>query len=613
MTRHEAHTAGQALVARTRLLLAAQSKRDAAERAALETTLDRGAWGRLVTLFGLDPGEAALLSVATALALDPGLRPLVAAVAPDGDPLPTEALVRHLFGLPDAPVVRANARLRFWQLVREVPGSPGTPSGFLADPVVVDWMTGHLAIDADLAYLVRHHRAEVSLAGWPTEETARHLRAALDMGQPAVVLIEGLPGTGRADFAASLAARLGYGAVLHDRLDGSIGTRMRLERFALFAQAALIGPLPEIWPDGLPPAPLHLVPCDGPQEPAGPRNAITLRVRLPKPTVQEQQSVWQAAGGTRGAWADPLAFARLRDIRDLARMGHDTPGETTKAFAALCRARMGDVGQPVTPVYDWDDLVVPETLATGLRSFAREARHRAHALERPETRRIFRAAAGLSAMFAGPPGVGKSMAAQVIAGDLGVPLLRVDLGAVSSKYVGETAKNLTEAFREARNAAAVLFFDEADALFAKRTEATDATGRYANADTGHLLQLLEGHDGVVILSTNRRGAIDPAFIRRLRHVFEFRRAEAAEREDIWLRLLAAIEADVEGLRGRIAALAQTADISPSQIKSAILTARYAALDADGAIDGAMLEAAVALEYAKEGRTSERTTLRRAGR
>ena len=608
MTARGAHTAGQLLVGRTRVLLEKQAAARS-DTSAFDTALADGAWSRLVTLFGLDAGEAALLSVAVAQALDPSLGPLIAEVQGGYGTAPTESLIRRLFDLPDRPVVRSNARLRFWRLVRETVPAPGEGPGYAADPVIADWMTGHLGIDADLSYFVRYHAGGIDLADWPAETFARRIAAVLGKGQAVAVRLEGQPGTGRADFGAAVAKRLGYGAVLHGALEGDLGTRVRLERFALFAQAALIGPLPELWPDGLPPAPLHFIPCDAPRDAAGIRGAVTLRLRLPEPGLDDLRSVWAQSGGKAEAWADPLAFARLGDVRTVARMQPATAAETAAEFASLCLARMGDVGQPVEPVYGWDDLIVPETLRQGLQGFAHEARDRGRALEREETRRIFRAAAGLSAMFCGPPGVGKSMAAQIIARELGVPLLRVDLGAVSSKYVGETAKNLSAAFREARNAAAVLLFDEADALFAKRTEASDATGRYANADTGHLLQLLEGHDGVVILSTNRRGAIEPAFIRRLRHVFEFQRAEARDREDIWRRLLEAMEADVEMLDAQVTALAARADISPSQIKSAILTARYAALRAEGPIDGAMLEAAVALEYAKEGRTSERTMLK----
>jgi SpoVK/Ycf46/Vps4 family AAA+-type ATPase len=263
---------------------------------------------------------------------------------------------------------------------------------------------------------------------------------------------------------------------------------------------------------------------------------------------------------------------------------------------------MQGAGRVVDPQFVWDDLMVPADLEKQLRRIAFEARARPTLMQDAESARLFAGAAGLSALFAGPSGVGKSMAAQVIARELGVNLLIVDLATTTSKYVGETAKNLTATFARAHATGAALIFEEADALFAKRTDVKDSNDRHANADTGHLLQLMEAHDGIVILSTNRRANIDPAFIRRLRHVVEFARPGLAERRKLWERMLQVLAAGTRALQG-LDALASRYDLTPAQIKGAVLSARYTALAETRDVELADLEDGAARELAKEGRSA----------
>jgi SpoVK/Ycf46/Vps4 family AAA+-type ATPase len=145
--------------------------------------------------------------------------------------------------------------------------------------------------------------------------------------------------------------------------------------------------------------------------------------------------------------------------------------------------------------------------------------------------------AGFTALFVGQPGTGKTMAAEVMAGELGLDLYRIDLSGVVSKYIGETEKNLERVFRAADQGDALLLFDEADALFGKRSEVRDAHDRYANVEVAYLLQRLEAYEGVAILTSNLRGNIDEAFMRRLDFVLEFPMPEEAERLAIWRRAL----------------------------------------------------------------------------
>ncbi len=221
------------------------------------------------------------------------------------------------------------------------------------------------------------------------------------------------------------------------------------------------------------------------------------------------------------------------------------------------------------------------------------------------------------ALFSGPPGTGKTMAAQVIAADLELDLFRIDLAAVVSKYIGETAKHLAQIFIRASRMNAVLLFDEADALFAKRTEVKDSHDRYANADTSYLLQLLEEYRGIVILASNKKQNIDPAFIRRVRYVFEFPRPDAAERRKIWRQVIGELS-DVETLKrldATIEALAANIELSGAQIKNAVLASIFVARRSRDPLTMPHLLRGLERELGKEGRsvgTRERERLIRDG-
>ena len=197
------------------------------------------------------------------------------------------------------------------------------------------------------------------------------------------------------------------------------------------------------------------------------------------------------------------------------------------------------------------------------------------------------------------------MAAQVLARSLGRDLLVVDTAVTQSKFIGETAKNLKRIFQGVRGCPAIVLFDEADAFFAKRTEVRDSNDRYANADTNYLLQLIEEFDGVLHPgATNQRTNIDPAFIRRLRHVVEFPRPDEGQRAILWQRHLHALAGTdaVTRLAPLIAGIAADVELSPAQIKGAAFSARLAAMRGGTALDMPAFLKGIDRELAKEGRS-----------
>ncbi len=211
---------------------------------------------------------------------------------------------------------------------------------------------------------------------------------------------------------------------------------------------------------------------------------------------------------------------------------------------------------------------------------------------------------GLTALFSGPSGTGKTMAAEIIAGELGLDLFKIDLSQTVSKYIGETEKNLDRIFRAAENANAILFFDEADALFGKRSEVKDAHDRFANIEVGYLLQKMDEYQGIAILATNLRQNMDEAFIRRLQVVVEFPFPGEAERQRIWEVMFppeAPLAQDVDFSR-----LARDVRLSGGKIRNIALAAAFAAASAGGTIGAAELLDAARREHEKGGQIWEAT-------
>lgn len=205
-------------------------------------------------------------------------------------------------------------------------------------------------------------------------------------------------------------------------------------------------------------------------------------------------------------------------------------------FAAARQQSHGEISnlaQRVTLKSGWDDLVLPSATLRRVREVANAIACRQRVYKDWGMGSRVNNPNGLTAMFAGASGTGKTLTASVIAGEMGLDLYRVDLAGVVSKYIGETEKNLDRIFAAASNANAILFFDEAEALFGKRSETKDAHDRYANIEVAYLLQKMEEHDGVVVLATNLAKNLDQAFLRRLNFVVEFPRPDARLRELIW--------------------------------------------------------------------------------
>jgi SpoVK/Ycf46/Vps4 family AAA+-type ATPase len=257
---------------------------------------------------------------------------------------------------------------------------------------------------------------------------------------------------------------------------------------------------------------------------------------------------------------------------------------------------------PLALPYGWDDLVVPDQVGTALRRLRNQVLLRQEVLDGWEFRRLCPSTAGVTALFAGPSGTGKTMAAQVLARELELDLYRVDLATVVSKYIGETEKQLAAVFDEAERSNVLVLFDEADALFGQRTRVQDAHDRYANIEIDYLLQRLDTFHGVAVLATNRKSDLDAAFLRRLRTVVDFVAPARSERLRLWRLALPARTSTGEPITGLLDHewLATHLELTGAEIKSIALSAAFDAREEGSLISAETVLNASRRELSKRG-------------
>ncbi len=279
-----------------------------------------------------------------------------------------------------------------------------------------------------------------------------------------------------------------------------------------------------------------------------------------------------------------------------------------QACRAQSRPRLEHLAQRIISDAGWNDLVLPPLLLTQMREIVAQVRQRDRVYRQWGMGRRGDRGLGVTALFAGQSGTGKTFSAEVMANTLDLDLYRIDLSAVIDKYIGETEKNLRQIFDAAESAGAVLLFDEADALFGKRSQVQQSHDRWANIEVGYLLQRMESYRGLAILTTNLQETLDQAFLRRLRFVLEFPFPDFAQRRELWSMALPP-RVPTEGLD--IATLARL-DLTGGQIRNAALTAAFLAAEEGQAVAMRHMAAAARREYQKAGRPLSAAELRQLG-
>lgn len=345
------------------------------------------------------------------------------------------------------------------------------------------------------------------------------------------------------------------------------------------------------------------------------------RYSVDVPAPLEQRGLWQSAlGDTAEHWSDAVEIASsqfrlsarsiLHTGSALAHAGGPTPPDALATFyRELRRGRpprvLDGLVQRIEPAAGWDDLVLAEDWMETLREIAGQVRHRTRVYEEWGFAGRGARGLGISALFAGESGTGKTMAAEVLSRELGLELYRIDLSTVVSKYIGETEKNLRRVFDAGDESGAILLFDEADALFGKRSEVRDSHDRYANIEVSYLLQRMDAYRGLAVLTTNARGALDRSFQRRLRFVVQFPFPDARHRERIWRKVFPA-DAPVRGLDyPKLARLG----LSGGAIRNIAVLAAFRAAAADTPVTMQQLAWAARTELEKAEKTPAEADLR----
>jgi hypothetical protein len=503
------------------------------------------ALGILVQRFQLSHLEQSLLLLCAGMELDPALGELCA--QSQGDPrrpFPTFALALRISAEPAWESISPQGPLRYWHLIEihRVPGEPLVHACLSADEQIVHFLKGIRVPDERLLPLLL-----------PPPEAGEHLSAAQEMAVGEITRLA----RQRALFhlagdedeclrtASAAADRLGL-PLIHvqsDLIPGDVGdleTLIRIfQRELMLAPSALClrGQSSEPRSSGAlrrflagMHLPVFLVGVS--RTGLGPDVQC---LEISSPSAQEQAELWQSLLGEP---AKRLASTFNFGLEAIERIASNlAEGEGVwEACLAHSAPRFGRLAQRVVPVSRWDHLVLPPHETALLRQIVTEASQRRQVLDDWGFRAKTNRGLGLHALFTGESGTGKTLAAEVIAHELDLHLVRIDLSAVVDKYIGETEKNLGRIFDAAGEGGSVLFFDEADALFGKRTEVKDSHDRYANIEIDYLLQRMEAFQGIAILATNSKGALDTAFLRRLRFVVPFPFPGAVERKAIWQRV-----------------------------------------------------------------------------
>jgi hypothetical protein len=530
---------------------------------------------------------------------------------------------------PDAPLVR-------YGLVRSDGDSP-LFAELSADPVLVDRIRGRPTGTTGVTVLREATRsfAELHLSAELKRALVLALAEPRSPDAPLRLVVRGRRGAGRHSAIAALAARVGrrVAAIDANRLSRNgnrlaVGLRLELTRALLRRAIPMVSGLETVDTAGaegqdaitevirLHPGPIVIR--------ATPEGSLPIEpgyVSLTFPPVSESE---------RGRfWAEALARAELTvaNLADLAQRfrigpgvierviaevsargqhlpidgGGDTGSAIIETAAQHIASRLGHVASHVTRLARWEQVAFPEDILDSLKEFIGRVRHRRTVYERWGFDAKMTTSRGLSALFYGPPGTGKSMVAGLIARELGLELYRVDLARVVSKWIGETEKNLAEVFDAAEDGQVVILFDEADSLFARRTEVKSSVDRYANLEVNYLLQRLDSFEGICILTTNLEGAIDPAFKRRMSLRLHFPFPDEEMRARLWAAHMPP-ETPTQG-DFDFATLARRFPLSGGYIRNSALRAAFLAAQEERPMSQSYLIRAIQLEYRELGKLS----------
>ncbi|MEM9541102.1 MAG: ATP-binding protein, partial [Cyanobacteria bacterium P01_E01_bin.42] len=572
--------------------------------------------------FHLSPFEQKILLLCAGIELDPQLNALCGEIAENSQQnYPTFSLALTVFPEADWGILSSQSPLQYWQLIEIAPNINLTQAPLSLDRRI-------------LSYLLSTPDRDRRLTGWisplpvhetylpPSREAIVREAVTTWVNAPDYPILQlcGRDNPVRIEIAREICDRLGFtlyclpASILPVAPDELHQLAHRWTREAILDNSVLLieGDLP---PQSDRQNALQLLLADlqtplilsGQQRQHFP-NSPTIAWEIPALPHAEKRDLWELHLGDKATelngHLEPLiaqfnisdraivsACASMQSKEDLGK-------NLWNYCRQQARPQLEHLAQRIECNATWDDLILPEKEKSILRDLSVQVKRRAKVYEKWGFAHKNKRGLGIAALFAGASGTGKTMAAEVLAREFNLDLYRIDLSAVTSKYIGETEKNLAQIFDAAEAGGVVLLFDEADALFGKRTQVKDSRDRYANLEVSYLLQRMEAYQGLAILTTNLKDSLDQAFIRRLRFIINFPFPKANARREIWQRIFPEQAPTRELDFSKLGQL----DVTGGNIRAIALNAAFIAADADEPIMMDHILRAAKAEYLKVGRS-----------
>ena len=592
-----------------------------------ESIVPKAAIDTLVTTLGLSAFERKLLLLCAGVEMDPPLAKRCAELL--GRPhrgFVTFGLAMAVLPDPHWSAFTPSAPLRRFRLIEMESNQGFTTAPLRIDERILHYIAGVNRIDQRIESMVSERSGSERLS--EDQQQLANAIVAAGLSSSSALHFCGDDPSGQENVAAFISHQFGRELYVLRMEDIAVAVAEHDLFVALWAREALLLPAYLLlqWGRETPtPATLKLV-----RRLSGPL-MIASRGPLPlhrpmqlfdvsKASPLGQQQLWESVMGPS---KNGLA-GKIEQIAEQFRLSADTiaaVGASVKAQGngdgghiasrlwsacrTVSRPQLEELAERIEPVAGWSDLVLPLLPMQMLRQLAAQARHRMTVYERWGLASRGRRGLGLSSLFSGPSGTGKTLAAEVLAADLQLDLYRVDLSTVVSKFIGETEKKLSQVFDAAECGGVLLLFDEADALFGKRSEVTDSLDRYANIEVSYLLQRMENFQGLAVLTTNMKSALDRAFLRRLRFVVDFPFPDVTQRLAIWRQIFP----DQTPKQGIEPALLANLNVAGGNIRNIAMNAAFMAAEQDCAVQMRHLLAAAQLESIKLERPVSKSEIR----
>lgn len=583
--------------------------------------------------FGLSVFEQDLLMLCTAMELDTAIPSLCARAQDDpGKPYPTFALAMSLFNDPSWEAISAQRPLRYWRLIEinRLMNQPLISSPLRGDERIINFIKGLNYIDERISKFSAPFTTIGDVVLPPSQQEV--VKKVIDH-------IQNLPNRQHANAVQLVGADTLSKQLIAQKIASSLDiTLINLPAEMLPLQPSELEEFTRLWQRETSLLPIagyidaqqadHLIKSEhgtpaagfslqrllslsrgifflGTREIRSDLHATSFIADVKKPTPVEQQQEWsnllaERANGSAALLSGQfnLNITTIRDIVNNAgfdkKQPHELHLELWKNCLAQTSPELDVLVQKLDLKSNWDDIVLPENSISLLKQIANQVKFRSQVYDNWGFRKKMNRGLGINALFVGESGTGKTMAAEVIANELNLHLYRIDLSGVVSKYIGETEKNLRRVFDAAEDGGAILFFDEADALFGKRSEVKDSHDRYANIEINYLLQRMESYNGLAILATNKKSALDEAFTRRLRFIVQFPFPGVKERRIIAQKIFPP-GVPTSGLDyDRLAAL----NITGGSFHNIAINAAFAAIEKGSAVTMPFVLSAAKAEFQK---------------